>query len=328
MLAGLLFLYTCCMFKRIRLAIAVIKTTAVFINDVKSIYFVPIISSLVLFVFLFMWLIGFFYIGSVGTPVILMTDQLPFASVNWSQDTQIALAYYTFMGIWTYTFLDAVQLFVICSTACIWYFKQESASFPVTKSAYRAFRYYLGSLAFGSLILAIVLSIKYVVMYIREKTKDAASENKCLKYGLDCLLCCIACLQRIVEFINKSAYIQIALQGKGFCAACKDACCIVLENCLRFAAVDGLGSIFVYFGIVFIGAVNAIIGYVILESTPMYKDNISSPNVSVFIMGVFGVCIGGVFMSIYGQSIDAILFSFILDETINKASGRDPQFTP
>ena len=69
------------MFSRIKLAIAVIKvisifkkTTAVFINDVKSIYFVPIISSVVVFCFLFMWMIGFIYIGSVGTTEILMTD--------------------------------------------------------------------------------------------------------------------------------------------------------------------------------------------------------------------------------------------------------------
>jgi len=62
------------MFSRIKLAIAVIKTTAVFINDVKSIYFVPIVSSIAVFCFLFMWMLGFIYIGSVGTTEILMTD--------------------------------------------------------------------------------------------------------------------------------------------------------------------------------------------------------------------------------------------------------------
>ena len=33
-------------------------------------------------------------------------------------------------------------------------------------------------------------------------------------------------------------------------------------------------------------------------------------------------------MSIYGQSIDAILHSFLLDESMNKEKGRDAQFTP
>jgi len=52
------------------------------------------------------------------------------------------------------------------STAVIWYFKQGSASIPVTKSVYRAFRYHLGSLAFGSLLVAIVEFIRLIVVYI------------------------------------------------------------------------------------------------------------------------------------------------------------------
>lgn len=67
MLAALLFLYTCCMYKRIRLAIAVIKTTAVFINDVKSIYFVPILGTVVLLAFYSMYFAGLLYLGSIGT---------------------------------------------------------------------------------------------------------------------------------------------------------------------------------------------------------------------------------------------------------------------
>jgi len=61
----------------------------------------------------------------------------------------------------------------------------------VTVSVYRAFRYYLGSLAYGSLVLTIVISIKIVIMYIREKTKDAAGDNKIIKCFLDVLLCCV-----------------------------------------------------------------------------------------------------------------------------------------
>ncbi len=81
-----------------------------------------------------------------------------------SPNFSYALIYYVFVGIWINTFIDAVQMFVISSTAVIWYFKQDSAQAPVIKSIYRAFRFHMGSLAFGSLVLAIVLMIKYCVM--------------------------------------------------------------------------------------------------------------------------------------------------------------------
>jgi hypothetical protein len=45
------------------------------------------------------------------------------------------------------------------STSCIWYFshgEEGQKHAPVSTSIYRAFRYHLGSLAFGSLLLAIV----------------------------------------------------------------------------------------------------------------------------------------------------------------------------
>jgi Na+-transporting NADH:ubiquinone oxidoreductase subunit NqrB len=75
---------------------------------------------------------------------------------------------------------------------------------------------------------------------------------------------------------------------------------IIAENCLRFAAVDGIGNIFVYFGVVFIGALNGLIGYLILVYTPKYANNMSSPVASVIIIVVVGLSVGSVFMSIYG----------------------------
>jgi hypothetical protein len=55
------------MYKRIKLAIAVIKTTAVFINDVKSIYVIPLLGTVALLIFYVIWVIGFIFLYSIGT---------------------------------------------------------------------------------------------------------------------------------------------------------------------------------------------------------------------------------------------------------------------
>ena len=41
----------------------------------------------------------------------------------------------------------------------------------------------------------------------------------------------------------------MALHGKSFIGACEDACAVINENLIRFSAVDGIGYIFVHFGI-------------------------------------------------------------------------------
>ena len=53
-------------------------------------------------------------------------------------------------------------------------------------------------------------------------------------------------MERIVEFINKTAYIQIALRGKSFCNAAKDGFEIVWANPLRYMVVNGVGWIMMF----------------------------------------------------------------------------------
>lgn len=84
-------------------------------------------------------------------------------------------------------------------------------------------RYHLGSLAFGSLILAIVQFIEIALELVKKQAEaNGAGNNKCFEYAINCLRCCMQCVERIVQFINKTAYIQIALRGKNFCTAAKD----------------------------------------------------------------------------------------------------------
>ncbi len=54
------------------------------------------------------------------------------------------------------------------------------------------------------------------------------------------------CLERIIEYINKQAYIQIALGGKNFCFASIDGVTAVLSNPARYSIVSGLGNIVMF----------------------------------------------------------------------------------
>lgn len=71
----------------------------------------------------------------------------------------------------------------------------------------------------------------------------------------------VAYLERVIKFINRNGYIQIALNGKNFCMACKDAMLLIMRNALRFTAVSGLGSIFIFIGTIAVVAGTSILAY-------------------------------------------------------------------
>jgi hypothetical protein len=58
----------------------------------------------------------------------------------------------------------------------------------------------------------------------------------------------MACFERFIKFLNKNAYIQIALTGKSFCYAAKDAFWLIIRNPGKFGLVATLGGIFILIG--------------------------------------------------------------------------------
>lgn len=66
-LAGIAILIICCMRSRIRLCIAIIKCSARFVSDTKSILIVPVIFFILTFGYVVYWLVVACYLYSSGT---------------------------------------------------------------------------------------------------------------------------------------------------------------------------------------------------------------------------------------------------------------------
>ena len=97
-------------------------------------------------------------------------------------------------------------------------------------------RYHMGTAAFGSLIIAIIKTIRAVIAYLQKHAK--ASKNKILQYLLCVLQCCMWCLEKCMKFLNKNAYIETAIYGYSFCKSARRAFFLLLRNILRVAAVN------------------------------------------------------------------------------------------
>lgn len=321
---GLFFLIVLFMYRRIQLAIAIMKSGAIFLKDVPSIIFVPIIMFLLSVAFFIYWVLAIIYIYSSGD---LKKTNSVVARISWDDSTRNSL-YFEIVGIiWISSMKIALTQFIIACTVCIWYFNRDKAAWgSVCKSAYIAIRYHLGTLAFGSLLLSLIKIIKYILWYIQEKVYKSGFEgNKLVKWTCRCIQCYVDCFERFIKFIDKNAYIQTALTGDGFCIAAKNAFNLILENALRFAALGAIGDIFKILGKIFITCLSSYIGFLLITSTEPYKSDIQSPIAPTLVFAVVSYIIAGIFMSIHEMACDTIIQAYLIDERLHISS---VQFAP
>jgi hypothetical protein len=78
---------------------------------------------------------------------------------------------------------------------------------------------HFGSLAFGSFIIALIQFIRIVFHVLAEKALDASGDSPVVK----CIICCAECIlktiEKICDYINKSAYSFMAVSGESFCSS-------------------------------------------------------------------------------------------------------------
>lgn len=81
---------------------------------------------------------------------------------------------------------------------------------------------HMGTMAFGSLIVAIVQFARLVLAYIDKQTKDLQESNLALKLAMKCVQCCLWCFEKSVKFVTNYCYLYTAINGENFCASCKN----------------------------------------------------------------------------------------------------------
>ncbi|KAL4476085.1 hypothetical protein ABPG74_009818 [Tetrahymena malaccensis] len=325
-LAGISLLLFICFFNKIKRAVAIMKAASDFTRDVWQSFIVPVIMFILICGFFVFWIIISLYIYSSGE--IKQQQNSPFGSVEWDVGVKRTLIYYLFGLFWNVEFFIGMSQLIIASCAAFWYFSHRPNAQlhnPVSKSIIRAFTLHIGSVCLGSMILSIVMLIRFLVELVYKEAKKNLNNNAAANCCIKCCLCCLRCFENFIRFINTNAYIMIGLSGNSFCTSAKDAFFLISRNAAQFSITQGIGRIFVFFGKFFITFFSAIMGYLIITNMTTYSEKIYSAGVPTFLFVVIAFCISSVFMSIYGMAADTLLMCLCSDKEINR--GR-PQSCP
>jgi len=139
-----------------------------------SVFFIPLVFFVVIGAWVCWWVVSAIYVYSVGTAK--PSGYSFYADIEWNDTTRYVWIYHLFGLFWISAFIIGCAQFIIAAAVCIWYFAQGGASddkarFAVCTGSKWLFRYHVGSIAFGALIIAIMQMIKLMMEYIRRKYK-------------------------------------------------------------------------------------------------------------------------------------------------------------
>ena len=233
-LAGLWVLIILFLRKRIVLAVNCVREAAKAISSMPVITLFPAIQVLGLFVYTIVWGVFMSYLASSGE--ITAQCMCPIEDDNatlstlvetvetneegmceegcsihkeliYNSNTKYAALYMIFSWFWTSQFIVAVGQLVVALSISLWYFNR-SRNLVKNSTFFRAlwlvsFRH-LGTAAFGSLIIAIVKTVRAISTYIQKRCTK--SKLRIAVVILSVLKCLLFCVEKCLKFINKQAY--------------------------------------------------------------------------------------------------------------------------
>ncbi|XP_072458489.1 choline transporter-like protein 2 isoform X1 [Notamacropus eugenii] len=240
--------------------------------------------------------------------------------------------YNIFMFFWLANFVLALGQVTLAGAFASYYWAikkpDDLPAFPLFSSFGRALRYHTGSLAFGSLLLAIVQVIRVILEYLDQRLK--AAENRFAKFLMTCLKCCFWCLEKFLKFLNRNAYIMIAIYGTNFCTSAKNAFFLLMRNIIRVAVLDKVTDFLFLLGkLLVVGSVGILAFFFFTHRIKIVQD--TAPSLNYYWVPILTVIVGSYliahgFFSVYGMCVDTLFLCFCEDLERNDGSPERPYF--
>ena len=209
---------------------------------------------------------------------------------------------------------------IIIVASITWYYSDKEihdadgipGDSDVTTGMWWSLRYHMGTLAFGSLINAIVWLIRVIFEYVAKKVEGASGENGCTKCLLGCIRCFLACFDRFIRYINRNAYIYCALSGASFCESAIHSFVLILKNSAKFGFVEGIAGCFMFIAKFFISIMTTIASFFIMGA----MIEVSEPMGPLFVIFLLSYMVASIFIDIFDTGSNTILQCYLLDHEV------------
>uniref|UniRef100_A0A4W6EMB9 Choline transporter-like protein n=1 Tax=Lates calcarifer TaxID=8187 RepID=A0A4W6EMB9_LATCA len=349
---------------RILIAIALIQESSKAISHMMSALLYPLITFVLLLVCVAYWGATALYLATSGGPIYRVValnatnDECKSINGSVSCDPQVSCPsascifirynnegllqrnifnlqiYNAVAFLWCVNFVIALGQCTLAGAFASYYWAftkpDDIPMFPVCGGFIRSLRYHVGSLAFGALILTLVQIVRILLEYIDHKTRSA--QNPVARFIMCCMKCCFWCLEKFIKFLNRNAYIMIAIYGKNFCVSAKNAFMLLMRNVIRVVVLDKVTDLLLFFGkLLVVGGVGVLSFFFFSGRILLPGSTFRSETLNYYWMPIITVVFGSYliahgFFSVYNMCVDTLFLCFLEDLERNDGSLQKPYF--
>ncbi|GAB1300957.1 Choline transporter-like protein 4 [Apodemus speciosus] len=335
-LEGVLLLMLIFLRQRIRIAIALLKEASRAVGQMMSTMFYPLVTFVLLVICIGYWAVTALAPLNSSCPN-LMCAFKGYSTTGLAQRSLFNLQIYGILGLfWTVNWVLALGQCVLAGAFASFYWAfhkpRDIPTFPLGSAFIRTLRYHTGSLAFGALILSLVQIARVILEYIDHKLRG--SQNPVARCIICCFKCCLWCLEKFIKFLNRNAYIMIAIYGKNFCISAKNAFMLLMRNVVRVVVLDKVTDLLLFFGkLLVVGGVGVLSFFFFSGRIKGQGKDFENPNLNYYwlpimtsVLGAYVIASG--FFSVFGMCVDTLFLCFLEDLERNDGSQERPYYMP
>ncbi|KAF9938307.1 putative choline transporter, neither null mutation nor overexpression affects choline transport [Modicella reniformis] len=230
----------------------------------------------------------------------------------------MVMIYIHFVLFWNTEVIKNVVHVTISGVFSVFYFFEGSAqgtpSSPTLGSAKRAMTTSFGSICFGSLLIALLQTLRYVLNSLRSD-----SDEGLMVFLATCAECVLSCLEGLFETFNKFAFTQVAMYGKPFVKAAQDTWELIKDRGVDAIVNESLVGNVLGMGSLAVALASGLYGYLFFKLfSPTFYAKENEPLVMAAVI-VVEMILGFVMMSVPNNVIDSgVTTTFV-------ALAEDPQ---
>jgi len=309
-------------------SIQIIYAAAEVFEDSPALLLYPLWHNLALFIAVICWLIGLIFISTSGD-LVTMADGVH--TLEYSEEMQYSLIYYILMIIWIVEFMGAVGFMVICGAVLIAFFdhhicfedgtesveekqiKEDTKNkrAPLLHSLGLVLWNHLGTAAFGSLLISIVVIVRWTVtaitQYIAQKDGSAVA-----KFLAACVASCCACFEKCMRYMVRTAYIVTVLDGTWFCGSVCGGMKLVFDNLQQFSMTNYIAWTLIWLCKLAVPAGYTVAAFFMIESGwfGCSEDSLSSTFNVLVPIALVSCVFSFTFMGLLNTSIEVVLVAY------------------
>ena len=228
---------------------------------------------------------------------------------------------YLLSFFWTHQVINNLQHTIVASVLATWWYRPQDANScwddGLNQAICHSTTFSFGSICFGSLLASFVQALKWTHRLFSSQTNRC---GRCVTWAIDC---CLSCVQGMVEYFNKWAFVMVGIHGESYISSGREVIRLFKARNWVGIVADGLADMVMFCMKLAIALVTGLVGWWLVK----YDNNIfvgigidpeDDDLVGFFAGLLIGYIVASIMMELVSSAVNAVIVCFALSPALFK----------